>query len=247
MPYEMSWLIIKYGQLNTEDYALYVIHDELNSEYLMCVVCCRYDITGLTDRSSEDCDGIEDSVAVIKNLMQKEINSGILSSRIALAGFSQGGAMSLFTGLQLPEDMKPAGILVMSGYLPGASKFKLTPGFEDVLVRHLHGTADAVVIHDHAEKTKAHVTGKGLKNYDIMSFKDVGHTVSPEMMRSAIEFVKSIVPDAPELALKPKLPCDMTVKELKDAIRKAGLASEALGFFEKREFVDLLEKYNKTR
>jgi lysophospholipase II len=243
----MSWLIIKYGQLNTEDYALYVIHDELNSEYLMCVVCCRYDITGLTDRSSEDCDGIEDSVAVIKNLMQKEINSGILSSRIALAGFSQGGAMSLFTGLQLPEDMKPAGILVMSGYLPGASKFKLTPGFEDVLVRHLHGTADAVVIHDHAEKTKAHVTGKGLKNYDIMSFKDVGHTVSPEMMRSAIEFVKSIVPDAPELALKPKLPCDMTVKELKDAIRKAGLASEALGFFEKREFVDLLEKYNKTR
>jgi lysophospholipase II len=243
----MSWLIIRYGQLNTEDCALCVIHDDLYSEYLMCVVCCRYDITGLTDRSSEDCDGIEDSVAVIKNLMQKEINSGILSSRIALAGFSQGGAMSLFTGLQLPEDMKPAGILVMSGYLPGASKFKLTPGFEDVLVRHLHGTADAVVIHDHAEKTKAHVTGKGLKNYNIISFKDVGHTVSPEMMRSAIEFVKSILPDAPELALKPKLPCDMTVKELKDAIRKAGLASEALGFFEKREFVDLLEKFNKTR
>jgi lysophospholipase II len=211
------------------------------------VVCCRYDITGLTDRSSEDCDGIEDSVAVIKNLMQKEISSGILSSRIALAGFSQGGAMSLFTGLQLPEDMKPAGILVMSGYLPGASKFKLTPGFEDVLVRHLHGTADAVVIRDHADKTKAHVTGKGLRNYNIISFKDVGHTVSPDMMRSAVEFVKIILPDAPELALKPKLPSEMTVKELKDAIRKAGLASDALGFFEKKEFVDLLEKYNKTR
>ena len=34
----------------------------------------------------------------------------------------------------------------MSGYLPGASQFKLTPGFEDVPVMHLHGTADAVVI-----------------------------------------------------------------------------------------------------
>lgn len=207
----------------------------------------RYDITGLTDRAAEECDGIEESVAVIKNLIQKEINSGILSSRIALAGFSQGGAMSLYTGLQLPEDMKPAGILVMSGYLPGASKFKLTSGFEDILVRHLHGTADAVVMFDHAQKTKAHITGKGLLNYDVISFKDVGHTVSPDMMKSAVEFVKKILPDAPELALKPKLPCDMTVKELKDAIRKAGLASDALGFFEKREFVDLLEKYNKTR
>lgn len=40
-----------------------------------------------------------------------------------LAGFSQGGAMSLFTGLQLPaeEGVAPAlaGLVVMSGYLPG--------------------------------------------------------------------------------------------------------------------------------
>jgi lysophospholipase-2 len=47
-----------------------------------------------------------------------------------LAGFSQGGAMSLFTGLQLPAEQQGeggvqaapalAGIIVMSGYLPGA-------------------------------------------------------------------------------------------------------------------------------
>lgn len=68
--------------------------------------------------------------------------------------------MSLFCGLQLPPEQKPAGILVMSGYLPGASKFVLTPGFEDVKVLHCHGTADPVVRHEWAEMTKSHVLSK---------------------------------------------------------------------------------------
>ena len=57
-----------------------------------------------------------------------------------------GGALSLYTGLQLPSDMKLGGIIVMSGYLPGASRFKLTEAFKDVPVIHCHGNADAVVI-----------------------------------------------------------------------------------------------------
>lgn len=54
----------------------------------------------------------------------------------------QGGAMSLFCGLQLPLELKPAGLVIMSGYLPGKSKFTLTPGFEDIPIFHTHGTAD---------------------------------------------------------------------------------------------------------
>lgn len=203
-----------------------------------------YDITGLTDRAAEDVDGIDGSVATVRGLIQAEINLGIKSNRIALAGFSQGGAMSLFTGLQLPIEMKLAGVLVISGYLPGASKFKLTPGFEDVPVLHCHGTQDMVVNYEHAEKTKKHVTGKGLKSYTIKSF-NVGHTVSPDIMMSAVEFLSKIIPNAPELAIKPKEPCDMTVKELKEAIRKAGLAGKSIGFFEKREFVELLESHRR--
>lgn len=45
-----------------------------------------------------------------------------------LAGFSQGGALALFTGLQMPVDKKIAGIIALSSYLPGASRFKLTEG-----------------------------------------------------------------------------------------------------------------------
>ena len=57
--------------------------------------------------------------------MASENQLGIPFDRMMLAGFSQGGAMSLFAGLQLPIEEKLAGILVMSGYCPGYSKFNL--------------------------------------------------------------------------------------------------------------------------
>ena len=205
-----------------------------------------YDITGLTDRASEDCDGIDESIRRVRAIIEGEIALGVSSSRIALAGFSQGGAMSLFAGLQLPIEMKPAGILVMSGYLPGASKFKVTPGLEDVPVMHLHGTADNVVIYDHAEKTRKHVTDKGLLSYTVRAFDGVGHTVSPEIMQTALTFLKKVLPDAPDMAIKPKPASEMSVKELKEAIRKAGLYSRSLGFFEKREYVELLEEHQRS-
>lgn len=53
--------------------------------------------------------------------------------------------MSLSVGLQLPVEKKLAGLLVMSGYLPAASSFRLTPGMEDVPVMHCHGNADPMV------------------------------------------------------------------------------------------------------
>lgn len=75
---------------------------------------------------------------VIKSLLksQHEGPDAIAYNRMCLAGFSQGGAMSLFTGLQLPKEQRLAGILVMSGYLAGGGAFKLTPELSEVPVLH---------------------------------------------------------------------------------------------------------------
>jgi predicted esterase len=89
--------------------------------------------------------------------MEAEAALGIPYNRMALAGFSQGGAMSIYCGLQLPPEQKPAGLLVMSGYLVGGSSFNLTPGFEDVPVLHCHGSADPVVQYAWAQKTRDHL------------------------------------------------------------------------------------------
>lgn len=85
----------------------------INAGYVMPA---WYDIYGssLTDR--HDADGIRASQAQIEELIAREKARGIAASRIALAGFSQGGAIALHAGLRHAE--KLAGILALSTYLP---------------------------------------------------------------------------------------------------------------------------------
>ena len=203
-----------------------------------------YDITGLTaDRAAEDCIGIDESVTIIKNLMETEASLGIKYERMMLAGFSQGGAMTLFTGLQLSVEQKLAGLLVMSGYLPAASKFKLTSGLDDIPILHCHGDSDVVVRHDWAVKTKETIVAYGVKNYELKTYNRLGHGINQELQEYAFHFISKCLVDDPSLALKAKEFSEMSVKELKIAIRNYGLGSQAMGFSEKQEFVKLLEEH----
>src|SRR3989338_3984005 len=75
-----------------------------------------YDVYSLTDLNCEDKTGIHASQAAIDALIQQEINHGVPANRIVLAGFSQGGAMALYTGMRQKSTL--AGILALSCYLP---------------------------------------------------------------------------------------------------------------------------------
>ena len=74
-----------------------------------------YDIVSLGARGQDET-GIRRSAASIEDLIAREVDRGVPSSRIVLAGFSQGAAMALFTGLRHAAPL--AGILALSGYLP---------------------------------------------------------------------------------------------------------------------------------
>lgn len=75
-----------------------------------------YDITGLEAGSGEDETGIRTSARQTEDLIAAEKERGVPAFRIVLAGFSQGGAIALHTGLRHPERL--AGILALSTYLP---------------------------------------------------------------------------------------------------------------------------------
>ncbi|PIZ04331.1 MAG: carboxylesterase [Gammaproteobacteria bacterium CG_4_10_14_0_8_um_filter_38_16] len=75
-----------------------------------------YDIFSLTDLSREDKLGIGASQEAITQLIQDEIAQGVPAHRIMIAGFSQGGAMALYTGIRQIQPI--AGILALSCYLP---------------------------------------------------------------------------------------------------------------------------------
>ena len=112
-----------------------------------------YDIKGLDMKSNEECTGLEESQQRIASILQTEHETtGLAYNRMVLAGFSQGGALSLYTGMQFSE--KLAGIVILSGYLPQQSKFQITQGLEDTPILHLHGTQDPVVQFPMAELTK---------------------------------------------------------------------------------------------
>ncbi|HXG28937.1 MAG TPA: carboxylesterase [Nevskiales bacterium] len=80
-----------------------------------------YDILGLDRALREDEAGLRESQAQIEALIRRENARGISSARIVLAGFSQGGAITLQTGLRYPE--KLAGLMVLSSYLPLRERF----------------------------------------------------------------------------------------------------------------------------
>ena len=97
-------------------------------------------------RRNEDEAGILKSQKYIHSLVQKEMDDGIPSDRIALAGFSQGGAMSIFSGLT--AKVKLAGIVGMSSYLLLSLRFAdLVPKPEfnkNTPILMCHGDADPV-------------------------------------------------------------------------------------------------------
>lgn len=201
-----------------------------------------YDIVGLDERSNESCNGIEQSRATITRIMENENRTtGLSYSRMALVGFSQGGALSLYTGMQLPNRL--AGIVVLSGYLPNTEKFCITSGLETTPILHCHGTSDPMVQYTMAVKTEKVMSQKGATNYQLKKFPGVQHRVSMDEIRDVESFLVNILPDDANSRIRLKDPSDMTVKELHGLIQKLGLQKQAIGLMEKCELARLIKDH----
>ncbi len=114
----------------------------LNSGYVMPA---WYDILGASGMQREDEAGIRQSAQAIEALIAHETGRGIAPRRIVLAGFSQGCAMVLHTGLRHKERL--AGIVALSGYLPLAGKLasERSAASAGTPIFMAHGNADPVV------------------------------------------------------------------------------------------------------
>ncbi|QSX28672.1 alpha/beta hydrolase [Shewanella cyperi] len=104
-----------------------------------------YDIKSMDLHDRADMEGVLASESLVKALLEAEIAKGIPAGRIVLAGFSQGGVMSLFTGLRFPERL--AGIMALSCYLPQGDALpeQLSAANAGTRILQQHGTEDDVV------------------------------------------------------------------------------------------------------
>lgn len=113
-----------------------------------------YDILAMDLVRKEDEVGLRKSQKQIDALIEREIERGISAEKIVLAGFSQGCAMTLQTGLRFPQ--KLAGLMCLSGYLPIHSTVTAEhhPANKATPIFMAHGRGDGVVTIDRAEQSR---------------------------------------------------------------------------------------------
>jgi len=116
---------------------------------------CRawFDIGNVQKLETVDFAGLNDMHQTISQLIEKEINAGIHHEKVILAGFSQGGAMALYTGINFTQPL--GGILALSTFFPDTPEIqqhldhahRLTPIFQ------AHGLYDSLVPYPLGEQT----------------------------------------------------------------------------------------------
>jgi phospholipase/carboxylesterase len=105
-----------------------------------------YDILALgTAAGGEDADDVRESAAMIEALIAREAARGVPPENVVLAGFSQGGAMALFTGTRHAQALR--GIMVLSGYevLARSREAETTEANRQTPLLFCHGTHDPMV------------------------------------------------------------------------------------------------------
>jgi len=142
----------------------------------------------------EDETSLRESAAQVQALIDREIAEGIPASRIVLAGFSQGCAMTLLTGLRAPQRL--AGLLGMSGWLPLAATTaaERSEANRDVPIFLGHGSIDPVVAFARGQAARDTLSELG---YPV-EFHDypVQHTVPDAEARDAQAWLLKVLAKA---------------------------------------------------
>lgn len=147
-----------------------------------------YDIFNLSFTRKEDQEGILQSQADITQIIACQIEQGIEAKHIVLAGFSQGGAMALYTGLQ---QVNLGGILALSCYLPLASEcqarlIKTTPIFL------AYGQQDTIVLPTWSKMSIEWLAHSGFSNLTCYDYP-MEHTICIEEINDISRWLTDLI------------------------------------------------------
>jgi phospholipase/carboxylesterase len=139
----------------------------------------------------EDAAGIKASQKLLEDLISAQKSQGIAANKIVLAGFSQGGAIVLQTGLRYPERL--AGIMALSTYLPLKDLLakEKSAANADVPILLAHGQYDDMIRMDRALATRAALEAQG---YPV-EWHDypMPHSVCPDEIGHIAQFLLRIL------------------------------------------------------
>lgn len=149
-----------------------------------------YDIKSMEFRTIEDETGIRESAKFVNKLIAQERERGIKSERIVVAGFSQGGAIALHTGLRHSETL--AGIMALSTYLPLRDRLReeRSAANESTSVFMAHGTMDPTVAYAWAARSRDALQQQGyaVEWHEYL----MQHSVSPQEISDIAAWLKGV-------------------------------------------------------
>jgi len=150
-----------------------------------------YDVLSMDFGRRADERGVRESQGLIEAMIAREVDRGIAASGIVLAGFSQGGAIALQTGLR--HAARLAGIMALSCYVPLAESLdaERSAANRDVPVFMAHGTQDPVIPVHLARESRDLLERLG---YDVAWHEyPMEHSVSPEEVEAIGAWLRRVL------------------------------------------------------
>jgi len=155
-----------------------------------------FDIHGLSEAAQQDSAGIEASRAEVQRMLEAEVAAGINPARIVLAGFSQGGALALYTALR--QGRRVGGVVGCSTWLVRHTEFlagewAVEEANKQTPVLLCHGEADPLVRMAFGKRTAAGLQGTG-QPVTFKTYAGMGHSSCPEEMADVAAFLETCLP-----------------------------------------------------
>lgn len=144
-----------------------------------------YDIKEMDIDRHVDEEQLRQSAAGVHALIDREIERGVDSSRIIVAGFSQGGAVSFEAGLTYPKPL--AGIMALSTYFATAASIEVNPIQNGMPILICHGSMDPVVPEALGQKSVATLQNLGFVP-EYRSYP-MEHSLCPQQIVDIAEWI----------------------------------------------------------
>ncbi|KAJ8268203.1 hypothetical protein COCON_G00133750 [Conger conger] len=154
-----------------------------------------FDLIGLSPDAREDESGIKKASENILAIIDHEAKNGIPPNRVMLGGFSQGGALSLYTALTCQQQL--AGVVALSCWLPLHKTFPqaASESNREMPILQCHGESDPMIPVRYGQLTSTKLkTIVSPEKHKFNTFPDLMHCSCPEEMVMVKEFIEEHLP-----------------------------------------------------
>ena len=158
----------------------------INSGYVMPA---WYDIKQIDVDRHVDNEQLQESASRIHDLIDREIERGIQSTRIIVAGFSQGGAVSFEAALSYEQPL--AGIMALSTYFATVGTIKINAIQQSIPILICHGEHDPVVSESLGKRSRASLEKLGF-DPEYHSYP-IEHSVCPQEIEDIGNWISRVL------------------------------------------------------